>query len=161
MYGELRKLAENKLQDEKPGQTLQATALVHEAWLRLVDGNQSQHWNSRGHFFGAAAQAMRRILIEQARRKSSEVGGGGIQIVPIDSHDPAMVDGNVDILALDELLDLLKVDDPQAARVVNLRYFAGLTIREAAEASGISVSTANRDWIYAKAWLLKRLADSS
>ena len=159
VYGELCKLASNKLQNELPGQTLQATALVHEAYLRLVDKDQPQHWNGHGHFFGAAAESMRRILVEQARRKKSMKFGGQRERVSIETNEPAIEDGSVDILVLDEILNLLEMDDSQAAQVVKLRYFAGLTIEEAASSIGISIRTANRDWAYAKAWLLKQLSD--
>ncbi len=153
VYEELRKLAAQKLSQEKPGQTLQATALVHEAYLRLVDVEQAQHWNSRGHFFAAAAEAMRRILIENARRKGGpEAGGRRARVelpdIAADFHGPAL-----DLLALSEALDKLQAKDPRAAQLVKLRFFAGLTRHQAAEALGVSVATADNDWAYAKAWL--------
>ena len=153
VYEELRKLAAQKLAQEKPGQTLQATALVHEAYLRLVGAERIGHWNSRGHFFAAAAEAMRRILIENARRKSGpEAGGRCVRVelpdVAGDCHGPAL-----DLLALSEALDKLQAKDPRAAQLVKLRFFAGLTRHQAAEALGVSVATADNDWAYAKGWL--------
>ena len=133
VYEELRKLAAANLIREKPGQTLQATALVHEAYLRLVDGNDAQHWNSRGHFFGAAAEAMRRILVDQARRKGSDRHGGNYQRIELTAVEPAVPVNQVDLLALDEALDKLAARDPRAAEVVKLRFFAGLTVPEAAD----------------------------
>ncbi len=157
VYDELRKLAAAKLAHEKPGQTLQATALVHEAYLRLVDVDQAQHWNSRGHFFAAAAEAMRRLLVEQARRKKRVRHGGRRRRVDLDtelyiSHSP-----DDSLLAIDDALERLAVDDPAAAEVVKLRYFAGLTIEETAAALNISVRTVNRHWTYARAWLYQQL----
>ena len=143
VYGELRKLAAQRLAQEKPGQTLQATALVHEAYLRLVDVEQAQQWNSRGHFFAAAAEAMRRILVERARHKGRIRHGGGLR--------------RMDLLALDAALDRLAERDPQKARLVELRYFAGLTGEEAAAVLGISASTADRHWVFARAWLRREL----
>jgi RNA polymerase sigma factor (TIGR02999 family) len=153
LYDELRRLAAQKLAREAPGQTLQATALVHEAYLRLVNVDQIQSWDSRGHFFAAAAEAMRRILIENARRKRTEKHGG--------KHSPAtMCDVEIesgatteDVLALDEALTKLAEEDPIKARLVNLRYFAGLSLDDAARALGISRATAYRHWRYAKVWL--------
>jgi RNA polymerase sigma factor (TIGR02999 family) len=153
VYDELRKLAAQKLAQEKPGQTLQATALVHEAYLRLVDSNTIQRWDSRGHFFAAAAEAMRRILVENARHKSSAKAGGGRQRVDLDEVEPAIEGPRVDLLALDEALGRLEAKDPRKAGLVKLRYFAGLTNQQAAEALGISTSTADNDWAYAKTWL--------
>src|SRR5262245_50851746 len=156
IYDELRHLAAHRLSQEKPGQTLQATALVHEAYLRLVDVEQAQHWDSRGHFFAAAAEAMRRILIDNARRKKSEKRGGDRARVELDAgalliapEDPAAED----ILALDEALQQLETEDPLKARLVKLRYFAGLSLPEAAQALGISFSSAKRQWVYARSWL--------
>jgi RNA polymerase sigma factor (TIGR02999 family) len=157
VYDELCKLAAAKLAQERPGQTLQATALVHEAYLRLVDVDQAQHWNSRGHFFGAAAEAMRRILVEHARRKKRQRHGGEHERVPIDAADVAMPEPRHDVLALDEALDQLAEHDPAAAQVVKLRYFAGLTIEQTAEALDISVRTANRHFAFAKAWLYNEM----
>jgi RNA polymerase sigma factor (TIGR02999 family) len=157
VYDELRKLAAAKLAQEKPGQTLEATALVHEAYVRLVDSDRAQHWNSRGHFFAAAAEAMRRILVENARRKQRLRHGGGAKRLVLERFDVA--DGTTDeeILALDEALEQLAREEKIAAEVVQLRYFGGLTIEEAAGHLGISVRTANRHWAYAKAWLFQQL----
>jgi RNA polymerase sigma factor (TIGR02999 family) len=160
VYEELRKLAAANLIREKPGQTLQATALVHEAYLRLVDGNDAQHWNSRGHFFGAAAEAMRRILIDQARHKHSHRHGGNYQRIELTAVEPAVPVNQVDILALDEALDQLAARDPRAAELVKLRFFAGLTVPEAATTLGVSVATAENDWAYAKSWLKLQLLTS-
>jgi RNA polymerase sigma factor (TIGR02999 family) len=157
VYDELRSLAAQRLAQEKPGQTLQATALVHEAYLRLVAGEPAQHWNSRGHFFAAAAQAMRRILVENARRKRRLKRGGGAAREELDEANliaPAMPD---DLVALDEALSQLAVVDPRAAALVNLRYFAGFTIPQVAEALGIAPRTADLLWAYARAWLLKKI----
>jgi RNA polymerase sigma factor (TIGR02999 family) len=153
VYDELRKLAARKLGQEKPGQTLQATALVHEAYLRLVDTDKAQHWNSRSHFFAAAAEAMRRILVDQARRKLSRRRGGNLQRRPIEAQEIAAPDLSVDLLAVDEALERFHEVDATAAQIVKLRYFAGLTIPQVAEALGISTSTADRSWAYARAWL--------
>jgi RNA polymerase sigma factor (TIGR02999 family) len=160
VYDELRKLAAQKLAQEKPGQTLQATSLVHEAYLRLVDVEQAQHWNSRGHFFAAAAQAMRRILVEHARHKKSAKGGGQLQRVELHEHLVAPGE-DVDLVALDEALDKLAKLDARKAELVKLRVFAGLTLREAADALEIAESTADADWAYAKSWLRVELADAS
>jgi RNA polymerase sigma factor (TIGR02999 family) len=157
VYGELRKLAAQKLSQEAPGQTLQATALVHEAYLRLVDGERVPHWNSRGHFFAAAAEAMRRILIERARSRRRIRHGGGRQRCNLDCLDVAAEEPDEDLLALDEALQQLTAEEPAAAQVVTLRYFAGLTIEQTAASLGISVRTANRHWAYAKAWLYQQL----
>jgi RNA polymerase sigma factor (TIGR02999 family) len=156
VYEELRQLAAQRLAQEKPGQTLQATALVHEAYLRLVEDAQSRHWNSRGHFFAAAAEAMRRILIEKARRKQRLRHGGGRQRLDLDNLD-VMEETAEGLLALDEALGQLAQEEPAVAEVVKLRYFAGLTIEQTAAARGISVRTANRHWAYARAWLFQRL----
>jgi RNA polymerase sigma factor (TIGR02999 family) len=161
LYDELRKLAAQKLGQEKPGQTLQATALVHEAFLRLVDTEHDQHWNSRGHFFAAAAEAMRRILVEQARHKRSAKAGGQFQRVPLQDEHLAAPSRNVDLIALDEALNKLADHDSRKAELVKLRFFAGLTIRQAAEALGIAESTADADWAYAKSWLRLELAETS
>jgi RNA polymerase sigma factor (TIGR02999 family) len=157
VYDELRKLAAQKMAQEVPGQTLQATALVHEAYLRLVDDAQAQHWNSRGHFFAAAAEAMRRILIEKARRKRRLRHGGGRQRLDLDQLD-VMEESPEGLLALDEALEQLAREEPTVAEVVKLRYFAGLTIEQTAAALGISVRTANRHWSYARAWLYQQLS---
>ena len=153
VYEELRKLAAAKLANEKPGQTLQATALVHDAYLRLVDTDRAQHWNSRGHFFGAAAEAMRRILIDQARRKQSQKRGAGRDREPLEDAEIAAPEPSLDVLAVSEALERFEGIDKPAAELVKLRYYAGLTIPQAAEALGISSTTADRYWAYARAWL--------
>jgi RNA polymerase sigma factor (TIGR02999 family) len=153
VYDELRKLAAWKLTQEKPGQTLQATALVHEAYLRLVDTEKVQRWESRGHFFAAAAEAMRRILVENARHKGSAKAGGGRKRVDLVEVEPAIESPQVDLLALDEALERLQAQDPRKAELVKLRFFAGLTNEQAAGVLGISTSTADNDWAYAKSWL--------
>jgi RNA polymerase sigma factor (TIGR02999 family) len=157
VYDELRLLAAQKLAEEKPGQTLQATALVHEAYLRLVDVDQAQHWNGRGHFFAAAAEAMRRILVESARRKRSQKHGGGRQRLDLADAEPAYLPNDAEILAVDEALEQLAAEDPQAARLVQLRYFGGLSVKEAAELLGIARSTAYEHWAYARASLHLKL----
>ena len=154
VYNELRKLAAQQLASEKPGQTLQPTALVHEAYVRLVGGEQPQDWNGRGHFFAAAAEAMRRILVEVARRKQRERHGGGRQRLTLDGLDVAVESPDEHLLALSEALDLLAAANPRAAELIKLRYFAGLTGREAAEALNISPRKADQVWAYARAWLL-------
>jgi RNA polymerase sigma factor (TIGR02999 family) len=159
VYGELRRLAAQKLAQEKPGQTLQATALVHEAYLRLVDADKAQQWNSRGHFFAAAAEAMRRILVEQARHKKSAKAGGERQRVSLEGDQLAAPSRDVDLIALDEALDRLACQDSRKAELVKLRFFAGMTISQAAEALGIAESTADADWAYAKSWLRVQLND--
>lgn len=153
LYDELRKLAAARLAAEKPGQTLQATALVHEAYLRLVDGNAAQHWDSSGHFFAAAAEAMRRILIDQARRKKSQRAGGDLHRQSICDVEIAAPEPDMDVLALDEALERFDRIDAPAAGLVKLRYYAGLTLSQAAKALGFSQSTAERHWAYARAWL--------
>ncbi|MFO0903255.1 MAG: ECF-type sigma factor [Pirellulales bacterium] len=161
VYDELRKLAAFKLAQEKPGQTLQATALVHDAYIRLVDVEKAQHWNSRGHFFGAAAEAMRRILIESARRKSGPQAGGAHGRVELSEAAAEVKGPDLDVIALSEALDRLQVKDPRAAELVKLRFFAGLTRHQAAECLGISVATADNDWAYAKGWLKAELVRAS
>jgi len=153
VYDELRKLAAAKLANEKPGQTLQATALVHEAYIRLV-GDSQQSWDSRGHFFAASAEAMRRILVERARHKRSQKGGGNFRRLDMDAGDLQFGAPNVDLLALDEALEKLGAEHERAVALVKLRFFAGLSNAQAARALGISSSTADNDWIYAKSWLL-------
>ena len=153
VYDELRQLAANRMAAESPGQTLQATALVHEAYVRLVGSDSGQSWNGRGHFFGAAAEAMRRILVEAARRKRRIKHGGAHRRVDLNdiTADP---DGrSEELLALDEALDALAREDPSKAELVKLRYFAGLTLEEAAACQGISLATAKRRWAVARAWL--------
>jgi RNA polymerase sigma factor (sigma-70 family) len=176
VYDELRKLAAAKLAHEKPGQTLQATALVHEAYLRLVKpgvGSQESgvgeemtpdsrsptpgSFSSRGHFFAAAAEAMRRILIDQARRRNADKRGGEFHRVPLENAELAEDQPGADLVALDESLNRLEVQDPLAAKVVKLRYFAGLSMPETAEALGISLRTAERNWTYARTWLHREL----
>jgi RNA polymerase sigma factor (TIGR02999 family) len=168
VYDELRQLAAQKLAQEKPGQTLQATALVHEAYLRLVatpsgeSADAGPQWDSRGHFFAAAAEAMRRILVEKARRKQRLRHGGGLQKQPLEENEPAIaapVDA-VDLLALHEALDHLEAASPRRAQVVKLRYFAGFTLPEVAAMLGLSLSTAEADWTYAKAWLQREMEKS-
>jgi RNA polymerase sigma factor (TIGR02999 family) len=161
VYDELRKLAAQKMAQESPGQTLQATALVHDAYIRLVDVEKAQQWNSRGHFFAAAAEAMRRILVEQARHKKSAKAGGQLQRVELHDEQLAAPSRNIDLLALDEALSKLAGHDNRKAELVKLRFFAGLTIRQAATALGIAESTADADWAYAKSWLRLELADAS
>jgi RNA polymerase sigma factor (TIGR02999 family) len=153
VYDELRKLAAQKLAHETPGQTLDATALVHEAYLRLVDVDQAQPFNSRGHFFAAAAEAMRRILIDQARAKLSQRRGGEFHRQSLDQVEVAAPEPSLDLLALDEALERFAKIDPVKSELVKLRYFAGLTLPQAAEALGISNTTADRYWSYARAWL--------
>ena len=159
VYNELRKLAAVKLAQEKPGQTLQATALVHEAYLRLIGNDDSQKWNSRGHFFGAAAEAMRRILVDSAKRKQSAKRGGHVLRVGLSDDQIVAPSRNIDLIALDEALSRLAVHDSRKAELVKLRYFAGLTIRQAADALQISESTADADWAYAKSWLRVHMDD--
>jgi RNA polymerase sigma factor (TIGR02999 family) len=157
VYEELRKLAAARLAQENPGQTLQATALVHEAYLRLVGNGHSQPWDSRGHFFAAAAEAMRRILVESARRKQSQKAGGDWQRLALSDLEFVTRRPQVDVLALSDALDRLEARDPRKASLVKLRYFAGLTNQEAAVALGISTATADNDWAYAKSWLKLQL----
>jgi RNA polymerase sigma factor (TIGR02999 family) len=157
VYEELRKLAAQKLAHEKPGQTLQATALVHEAYLRLVDTEKAQHWNSRGHFFAAAAEAMRRILVEEARKRRRLKRGGDRQRLDLDALQLRVPEAADELLALDEALADLAQKHPDKSELVKLRYFAGLTVAEAAQALGISTSTADRHWTYARAWLYRRI----
>ena len=157
VYDELRKLAAQRLAQEKPGQTLQATALVHEAFLRLVHASAEDPWDGKGHFFAAAAEAMRRILIENARRKHRIRHGGQLRRVDLDSQLDIFSESNDDLLGLNEALDQFAGEDPEAAEVVKLRYFAGLTIEETAQALDLSVRTVNRHWAFARAWLYQRL----
>jgi RNA polymerase sigma factor (TIGR02999 family) len=157
VYDELRKLAAQKLAQEKPGQTLQATALVHEAYLRLLGSEQDQHWDSRGHFFAAAAEAMRRILVESARRKKRDKHGGDRQRVEIEMDSLPTRMSSEELVALDEALEKLKDHDPVKAQLVTLRYFGGLTIEQASEVLNISRITAHRYWTYARAWLHRQM----
>jgi RNA polymerase sigma factor (TIGR02999 family) len=160
VYDELRKLAATKLIHEKPGQTLQATALVHEAYLRLVDGDRTQHWNSRGHFFAAAAEAMRRILVENARRKKAVKAGGAMKRVDFENMPGIFDSAPDDLLAIDEALTKLEADDPQAAAVAKLRLFSGLNIDETASSLGVHRATAFRHWAYARAFLQLQLPEA-
>jgi len=157
VYQELRQLAAQKLAQEKPGQTLEATALVHEAYLRLVDVEKTQHWNSRGHFFAAAAEAMRRILVENARRKKRLKHGGDLERVEIAMASLPTRMSSDELLALDEALEMLKHQDPVKAQLVTLRYFGGMTIEQASQVLNISRVTAHRYWTYARAWLHQRI----
>ena len=161
VYDELRKLAAAKLALEKPGQTIQATALVHEAYMRLVDGEHVEHWNSRGHFFAAAAEAMRMILVDNARRKRSLKGGGVKQCQGLEGLDIAIPEIPEDLVALDEALTRLARTDKPAADLVQLRFFAGLPLPEAAQLLGISPRTADRLWAYARAWLHQEIRGQS
>jgi RNA polymerase sigma factor (TIGR02999 family) len=157
VYDELRKLAAERMAKERPGQTLQATALVHEVYLRLVDVERAQHWNSRGHFFAAAAEAMRRILIESARGKAREKRGGDWKRVDFEELDVSTSVSPEQLVALDDALARLTALDPLAGQLVNLRYFAGLALDQAAVAVGVSTATAYRHWAYARAWLSSEL----
>lgn len=159
VYDELRKLAAQKIAQEKPGQTLQATALVHEAYLRLVDVDEAQEWNSRGHFFGAAAEAMRRILVESARRKQSTKRGGGRPQLSFEDADLPMLADFERVLAIDDALDQLTDEEPVIGELVKLRIFAELSVDEAALALDISRTTAFRHWTYARAWLRAEFAE--
>ena len=161
VYEELRRLAEQKMAQEKPGQTLQATALVHEAYVRLVDRETARDWDSRGHFFTAAAEAMRRILVDQARRKQGPKAGGHLHRVSLEHVDPSVTGPTLDILALNEALDKLAVKDPRKAELVKLRFFAGLTTEQAAMALGVAPSTVDLDWSYAKSWLRAELSGNA
>ncbi len=158
VYEELRRLAAQRLAKEVPGQTLQATALVHEAYLRLVGDDPERPWDGRGHFFAAAAEAMRRILVDQARRRHRQKRGGGRARIDIDLAEPETPQIDADLLALDEALERLAVKDPVKAELVQLRVFAGLTVVQAAEVLGLSASTADRYWAYTRAWLRVEIA---
>lgn len=153
VYDELRKLAAARIALENPGQTLQATALVHEAWIRLVDVDKVRHWDSRRHFFSDAAEAMRRIIIDRARHKNRSKRGGGVARVALEDHQWVTTSTPEQLLAVDECLEKLAVEDPTAAEIVKLRYFAGMTVAEAAEALGMHRATAHRHWVYARAWI--------
>jgi RNA polymerase sigma factor (TIGR02999 family) len=159
VYDELRRLAALKIAHETPGHTLSATALVHEAYLRLVGDSPALSWNHRGHFYAAAAEAMRRILVEHARRRNSQKRGGGKRRVPLDDSRPAPDAANaVDLVALDDALTRLQAEDPVSAQLVQLRYFSGLTTAETAECLGLSVRTAERLWTFARAWLHREMS---
>jgi len=159
VYAELRKLAAQKLALEKPGQTLQATALVHEAYVRLIGTEKAQHWSGRNHFFAAAAEAMRRILVENYRRKKTSKHGGDKDRVPLEEIDIVAATPSSDLLALDEALSRLAAEKPAVADLVKLRFFAGFTMDEAAQTLGISPATAYRQWDYARAWLFRELSE--
>jgi RNA polymerase sigma factor (TIGR02999 family) len=161
VYDELRKLAAVKLAQEKPGQTLQATALVHEAYIRLVDVEKAQHWDSRGHFFSAAAESMRRILVGNARRKLAQKRGGDIARIDVDLNRLAVATDDDRLIALDEALAKFSQIEPVKSELVRLRYFAGLSIKEAAELLGIATATADRYWAYARAWLQQEMATAA
>jgi RNA polymerase sigma factor (TIGR02999 family) len=160
VYNELRRLAAARLANEKPGQTLQATALVHEAYVRLVDVDHPQYFNSRRHFFAAAAEAMRRILVDNARRKQRPKHGGGLQRVNLDEVDCLIDDRFDELLEIHEALSKLAEESPEKAELVKLRYFAGMTVPEAADALGISRATADRYWTYAKVFLYCQMEDA-
>jgi RNA polymerase sigma factor (TIGR02999 family) len=160
VYDELRKLAAAKMVAEAPGQTLQATALVHDAYLRLVDGDKDQLWNSRGHFFAAAAEAMRRILVDQARKKKSRKHGGKFERVSLEDVEIGAPEPAVDLIAVNDALEKFERLDKAAADLVKLRYYAGLTLSQAADTLGISSSTADRQWAYARAWLHSELKEN-
>ena len=161
VYEELRKLAAQKLVNEKPGQTLQATALVHEAYIKLVDVEKVQHWDSRGHFFSAAAEAMRRILVDNAHRKNSLKKGGNRKRVELSEVDPAIRPPDDNLIALDEAIDKLAALEPQTAELVKLRYFAGFTNKQSAELLGISPRLGDSLWAYARVWLHERISDDA
>lgn len=160
VYDELRRLAAAKLAQEKPGQTLQATALVHEAYLRLVDVDRTQSWESRGHFFAAAAEAMRRILIQNVRRKRAEKRGGEMDRWELADADLAVEDQALDLVYLSDAIELLSAEDPTAAAFAKLRIFAGLSVDDAGSALGLPHTTAYRQWTYAQAWLKAKLRDT-
>lgn len=159
VYDELRLLARSRMAREVPGQTLQATALVHEAYLRLI-GDADPGWNGRGHFFGAAALAMRRILVEQARRKARLKRGGGRQPIEMSDQVVAIEPPGADVLAVEEAVQRLEAEDPRKGKIVNLRYFSGLTVKETATALNLSVGTIEREWRFIKAWLQVELGES-
>lgn len=161
VYEELRRLAAQKMAHENSGMTLQATALVHEAYVRLVDRENAQDWDSRGHFLAAAAEAMRRILVDQARRKQGPKAGGHLHRVDMEQIEPSIAGPTLDVLALSEALDKLAIKDPRKAELVKLRYFAGLTTEQAAMALGVAPSTVDLDWSYAKSWLRAELSGNA
>lgn len=161
VYEELRRLAASRLAHENPGQTLQATALVHEAYLRLVGGGDAQRWDSRGHFFAAAAEAMRRILLNRARDRRRLKRGGDRKRIDLDQIEVALATPDEDLLAVDDALQALAIEDPACAKLVELRFFAGVSLRQAAELLGVPRRTADRHWAYARAWLITRLSPQS
>lgn len=158
IYVELRKLAAARMAQESPDHTLQATALVHEAYLRLVNVERAQRWDSRGHFFAAAAEAMRRILVDQARHRNSRKAGGGLRRIELSAVDPPIDDPGLDFIAISDALEQLAVEHPRKAELVKLRFFAGLSNPEAAALLRISESTAENDWVYARSWLRVELS---
>src|SRR5512139_2814508 len=160
VYEELRKLAAAKMAQEKPGQTLQATALVHEAWLRLAGSEEQKAWNSRGHFFGAAAEAMRRILVDRARQKARVRHGGDMERVDLEHVTIATEDSDGTVLAIHEALEKLAVESPQKAEIVKLRYFTGMEHAEIAQVLGVSEPTVRRHWAYARSWLYAELKEA-
>ena len=160
VYDELRRLAAKKMERENPGQTLDATALVHEAYLRLVDTEKTQQWNSRGHFFAAAAEAMRRILVERARHKRCLKAGGDRRREDVAEIELAVAGPDIDLISLNEALERLEQKDPRAASLVKLRFFTGLTTEQAAQALGVSTATAENDWAWARCWLRLELEGS-
>lgn len=160
VYEELRKLAASKMAQEKPGQTLQATALVHEAWLKLVGPDGQSNWNGRGHFFGAAAEAMRRILVDRARQKGRLRHGGGLERVDLEHVTLAATDSDDTVLALNDALERLAIESPQKAEIVKMHYFTGLEYPQIAQALGISLSTVERGWAYARSWLYREMRKS-
>ena len=160
VYEELRKLAAQRMAQENPGQTLQATALVHDAYIRLVDVEKIQHWDSRGHFFAAAAEAMRRILVENAKRKQRLRHGGGYERLELDDAEVIASVPAEELLVLDEALTRLESSNPVKAKLVKLRYFAGFTLEDAADLLGVSRATATRYWAFARAWLFAEISDS-
>lgn len=159
VYEKLRRLAARELQKEPAGHTLQPTALVHEAYVQLIDAEPPARWSHEGHFFAAAAQAMRRILIDHARRKGAAKRGGDRQRIPLDLEEAAVLPRRPDLVALDEALSRLAEQRPELEQLVTLRYFGGLTVEQAASAMGVSLRTAERNWTYARAWLLRALSD--
>jgi RNA polymerase sigma factor (TIGR02999 family) len=159
VYDELRKLAAQRLAHEQPGQTLQATALVHEAYVRLVDVEQVQHWDSRGHFFAAAAESMRRILLNRARDRKRLKRGGDLKRIDLDEIELALDTPDEDLMALDEAIECLEHEDPLSANLVKLRFFAGLSLEEASHSLGMTRRVADRHWAYARAWLFARLRE--
>ena len=161
VYDELRKLAAEKMSHESAGQTLQATALVHEAYLRLVDTKKVQKWESRGHFFASAAEAMRRILVDSARRKRRPKHGGDLQRVDLSAAELIIQDTTLDLLTMNEALEKLEAKDARKAALIKLRFFAGLSNRQAAQVLGISASTADLDWVYAKTWLRAEMSEAA
>jgi RNA polymerase sigma factor (TIGR02999 family) len=161
VYDELRKLAAARMAEEAPGNTLNATALVHEAYLRLVEPADAARWENRGHFFAAAAEAMRRILVDAARRKKREKHGGDRARIPLEAAQPAAPDPRDDLVALDAALTRLVAVDPQAAKLVELRHFAGLSVAEAAQTLGMATRTADRLWAFARAWLHREVTDTA